>query len=135
MLLYHNLSHIFIMAEEILIPPANHHGRALDWTFLEAFPTMELLMASCHESGFKKGRINDTAISTKRYFNCKISGCPKRLRSVTLLCEIAEEEEDFLHRFSLEDNSSVVHQHDALELPMRGNSIFFFQVSFKQFLK
>ena len=121
MLLYHNLSHIFIMAEEILIPPANHHGRALDWTFLEAFPTMELLMASCHESGFKKGRINDTAISTKRYFNCKISGCPKRLRSVTLLCEIAEEEEDFLQRFSLEDNSSVLHQHDALELPMRGN--------------
>ena len=94
MLLYHNLSHIFNMAEEILIPPANHRGKALDWTFLEAFPTMELLMASCHESGFKKGRINDTAMSTKRYFNCKISGCPKRLRSVTLLCERAEEEEE-----------------------------------------
>ena len=109
MLLYHNLSHNFNMAEEILTPNANHRGKALDWTFLEAFPTMELLMASCHESGFKKGRINDTAISTKRYFNCKISGCPKRLRSVTLLCEIAEEEEDFLHRFSLEDNSSVLH--------------------------
>ena len=59
MFLYHNLNHIFNMAEEILIPPENHGGRAMDWTFLEAFPTMELLMASCHESGFKKGRIND----------------------------------------------------------------------------
>ena len=56
MFLYHNLSHIFNMAEEILIPPENHRGRAMDWTFLEAFPTMELLMASCHENGFNKGR-------------------------------------------------------------------------------
>ena len=125
MLLYHNLSHIFNMAEEILIPPENHRGRAMDWTFLEAFPTMELLMASCHENGFKKGRVNVTATSRKRYFTCKISGCPKSLRAVTLLCEIAEEEEDFLHRFSLEDDTSVLHQHDALELPMRGDLIFF----------
>ena len=112
------------MAQEILIPPANHRGRALDWTFLEAFQTMELLMASCHENGFNKGRINVTATSRKRYFSCKIPGCPKRLRAVTLLCEIAEEEEDFIHRFSLEDDASVLHQHDALELPMRGDSFF-----------
>ena len=97
----------------------------MDWTFLKAFPTMELLMASCHENGFNKGRINVTATSRKRYFTCKISGCPKSLRAVTLLCEIAEEEEDFLHRFSLEDDVSVLHQHDALELPMRGDSFFF----------
>ena len=58
MLLYHNLSQIFNMAEAILIPPANHRGRAMDWTFLETFPTMELFMASCHENGFNKGRIN-----------------------------------------------------------------------------
>ena len=51
MLLYHNLSQIFNMAEAILIPPANHRGRAMDWTFLETFPTMELFMASCHENG------------------------------------------------------------------------------------
>ena len=125
MLLYHNLSHVFNMAEEILIPPANRHGRALDWTFLEAFPTMELLMASCHENGFNKGEIHVTATSRKRYFTCEISGCPKNLRAVTLLCEIAEKEEDFLHRFSLEDDASVLHQHDALELPMRGDSFFF----------
>ena len=54
------------MAEEILIPPANHRGWAMDWTFLEAFPTMELLMASCHENGFNKERVNVTATSRKR---------------------------------------------------------------------
>ena len=110
MFLYHNLNHIFNMAEEILIPPENHRGRAMDWTFLEAFPTMELLMASFHENGFKKGRVNVTATSRKRYFTCKISGCPRSLRAVTLLCEIADEEEDFLHRFSLEDDTSVLQQ-------------------------
>ena len=45
------------MADEILIPPANYRRRALDWTFLEAFPTMELLMASCHENGLIKGEL------------------------------------------------------------------------------
>ena len=39
MLLYHNLSHIFNMTKEILIPPANHRGWGLNWKFLEAFPT------------------------------------------------------------------------------------------------
>ena len=81
-----------------------------------------------------KGRINIAATSRKRYFTWKISGCPKSLRAVTLLCEIAEEEEYFLHRFSLEDDASILHQHDALELPMRGDSFFplgFFQAILK----
>ena len=82
-------------------------------------------MASCHENGLNKGRINVSATSRKKYFTCKISGCPKRLRAVTLLYKIAEEEEDFLHRFSLEDNASALHHHDALELPVRGDSFFF----------
>ena len=97
MLLYHNLSHIFNMTEEILIPSANHRGRVQDWTFLVAFPTMELLMATCYENGFNKRRTNVTATSRKTYFTCKTSGCPISLRAVTLLCEIAVKNENFLH--------------------------------------
>ena len=60
-----------------------HRGRGLDWTFLEAFPTMELLMATCHDNGFNRGRINVTATRRKTYFTCKKSCCPKSLRAVT----------------------------------------------------
>ena len=85
--LHNHIIHILKIADQV-VDIATHRGKGVAWTFMEAFSSFALLLASCHNDGFKRGKTNINAGESKTYCKCKIAGCPKVLRAVTFFCGI-----------------------------------------------
>ena len=128
--LHNHIIYILKIADQV-VEIATYRGKGVAWTFMEAFSSFALLLASCHNDGFKRGKTNINAGESKTYCKCKIAGCPKVLRAVTFFCGIPEEDAQHRQQFSTEHDTSALHEHSALELPIRGNATFFYEKSAK----
>ena len=106
------------MAEQLVV--AAVRGGGVPWTFLESFPSLALLEASCANNGFRRGRTNNNSDTRCTYYNCTTLGCSKVYRAVTILCEIALEDADIVNQFSIQHDVDAVHSHAAVDLPLRG---------------